>query len=1387
MGRGRSKRSGRCAARLLIVLSGALIWLGAGCSTAFAVTTHHFALEFSAGSSCGGSPLSGSGPQDIASDASGNVYVVCGGKGKNGLWGSIKKFSPNGTPLAFSGNAPYIEGNEINEDPVAPGIPPKQIGDFAFIAVDRSSVHPGWIYLADSQTGLEDPPNTAGGPRGTGNLDIFNAAGEYVTSVSITNEIQITVEGVSVGPDGTVYVVWRGPGARISKYDPTTFREIGRMLPGGGPNAPCCNKIEADSNGAVWVGWGGSSLDDGAPFVGKYEADQWTTDFRPPTKNPDAVRAEGSPFLMEAFPGVDCTSNEFGHPCQLRDGNFSVDPATNDLYTVFEGAVTPYSEGNAEDPVHPESASFGEGVLQGGRAIDVDLNGDVWVGSYPDKVVKFAPGPPLPKVITRREPVADIGHESATVKLKVDPDGGAPVSACRVAYDLLSSETYGSSATCEDPTPYAGAKEVTATITGLHPGQTYRFRGEADNGVGTGLGAPRILEARAVLDVETKPATEIGRNDARLNGQLDADGMPTEYWYQWGPTRAYGQTTLDTEGKGISVSGTPGSIETTPFDLSHIQSGRTFHFRLVAKNSLGITVGEDQSFRTASPPQISGVGAEHVAETSADVHAFIDPIGYPTTYQFEYGSTPAYGSTLPVSGNELTGDEAQRVELHLTDLPAGSVIHYRVVATNKWGASASDDTTFNFRPETCPNAHVRQITGTGYLPDCRAYELVSPGYAGAVQFLPGEALTNFGATFDLDQVIQTPQDLGYAESPPRFEYWGGLGQIPGINTPNAFLDVYVATRTNRGWVTKMPGLRGNETKLSWGRVCSESLEYCADHVGQIEKINPDTGQAEFVPKSEAPYLYRSDGSRVGRLPSNVATVPGGSEFAGDWMFSGDFSHYVFSTQTRFTPDGSGSAPGSVYDNDVARGTIEVISKDANGDPVAVEPSEIGDPRRITGIVAVSKTGDRVLMAGTTSPACVASQSFEECPHVLNSPVRLYLRNVPDKLTYEVSLGHEVNYVGTTVSGDKVFFTSTEQLVPEDTDTSRDLYVWDEADGKVHLISRNGALGNGDNCSATWVAKCGVLPLTPLYSDPSEHFDYKTRVEGIDDVLARNTGDVYFYSPEDLVPGEVGGDGQRNLYLFRNGHLKLVATFEPGAQVERSTISQDGSHAAFMTRSSLTPYNSEGQREVYGYDAETGILRCASCNPDGNPPLQGGQIVTVAEAGHFMADDGRVFFATKEALVPQDTDGIRDVYEYVAGRPQLISSGTGTRENTGGLETLSFLFGTLQVGLESVSRDGTDVYFATFESLTPEDQNGSFLKFYDARSGGGFDVNPELGPCAAADECHEVSTLPPERSAVGTGARGEGGNLPTSHKRGKKHKRKHRPHHARHHKHQGGAR
>ena len=85
-------------------------------------------------------------------------------------------------------------------------------------------------------------------------------------------------------------------------------------------------------------------------------------------------------------------------------------------------------------------------------------------------------------------------------------------------------------------------------------------------------------------------------------------------------------------------------------------------------------------------------------------------------------------------------------------------------------------------------------------------------------------------------------------------------------------------------------------------------------------------------------------------------------------------------------------------------------------------------------------------------------------------------------------------------------------------------------------------------------------------------------------------------------------------------------------------------------------------------------------------------------------------------MPFDTNGKVDVYEYTEGRPQLISSGTASTDTWGGG---LLIYPAMTVGLEGVSADGVDVYFSTFETLVPQDHNGEFIKFYDARTGGGF--------------------------------------------------------------------
>ncbi len=158
----------------------------------------------------------------------------------------------------------------------------------------------------------------------------------------------------------------------------------------------------------------------------------------------------------------------------------------------------------------------------------------------------------------------------------------------------------------------------------------------------------------------------------------------------------------------------------------------------------------------------------------------------------------------------------------------------------------------------------------------------------------------------------------------------------------------------------------------------------------------------------------------------------------------------------------------------------------------------------------------------------------------------------------------------------------------------------------------------------------------------------------------------------------------------------------------------------------------------------------------------------------MTDDGRTFFSTAESLVPA---------RHQRRRATSMSSSTAAPSSSPPAPAPPPSAGRSLVavdevpGLVGVSANGTDVYFSTYDTLISEDHNGNFLKFYDARTNGGFPQPPPAQPCAAAEECHGPGTEAPALPTQGTAATLTGGNAtPGSHKHHKKHhKRKSKRH------------
>ena len=881
-------RPARVASRALLAIGLAIIASLFSASSAFAIFDHN-ELQAQFPSGCADNP--NPDVQDIAVDETRQVvYIYCefGEFGSPGA--AVYSVSYSGAPVNWEAVKPYIAGNALIGNPGAAN--GSLTAGFAggHIAVDNSnSPNKGLIYILAGGSGLSG---------GSENIQIFAPNGEFRGSL-IVPPFAGDSKDIDVGPDGSLYYLNEN---RVSKYS-TGYNEIARMYTGGAAVFSEGNRIAADSKGAVWTVTNGPT---------KFEPDQLFTNFPPSlSQEREAFTGKPSPYV----PSPLISGEGFGV-------HIAVDPTPrNDLYVNRGNKVEVFSEGNASESSFANAPAFGNAGNVTGPGIAVTKNHLVFTSAPGAKVSRFGPGQILPDVHTHQVDVDHIGHESAELTGEVDLDGGTPVTSCELQYGKTTNP-YPSSIPCT-PSSFGSDSTVEAEPTGLETGELYHYRFKATNEKGTNFGVDKTFVPAYVLKVKTLPPSPVSEHEATLRGSLDPDGIATEYFFKYGVDTNYGQQTETlSAGSGSGVTNLSAVIKNLP-------SGREFHYRIVASNTEGTTMGADQVFRTASTPDISGVRATDLTETAATLHASINPVGFPTTYRFEYGPSTSYGSSIPIPDESIgSGTEPVPVEQRITGLTPGVTYHFRVVATNEpWGTSFSTDTTFDFAPPACPNDHVRQETASSYLPDCRAYELVSPQESGAVQLFPSQEAWDLYSTSQ-DPLLESgmwPLNNGLASGPPRFMFYGLLGTINGLAAPNALTtDSYLATRTNSGWVTTLPGLDDHFGAPS-GKECSDSMRECLEY-------NSDIFGGEER-ESEA-YLYTAEGKFKERLPSISNIVPGANEYKGFRRTSGDFTNYAFSSNAAkgifgephpgvaFTVDGQTTGVGSAYDNDLKNRSVE---------------------------------------------------------------------------------------------------------------------------------------------------------------------------------------------------------------------------------------------------------------------------------------------------------------------------------------------------------------------------------------------------------------------------------------------------------------------------------
>ncbi|MGA9286444.1 MAG: hypothetical protein WBV85_13490 [Solirubrobacteraceae bacterium] len=171
-----------------------------------------------------------------------------------------------------------------------------------------------------------------------------------------------------------------------------------------------------------------------------------------------------------------------------------------------------------------------------------------------------------------------------------------------------------------------------------------------------------------------------------------------------------------------------------------------------------------------------------------------------------------------------------------------------------------------------------------------------------------------------------------------------------------------------------------------------------------------------------------------------------------------------------------------------------------------------------------------------------------------------------------------------------------------------------------------------------------------------------------------------------------------------------------------------------------------QPEVFVYEVGTQRLACVSCTPTGAPPVRtaesweneaGGHVGISGGLGLFdlrwLNQDGtQLYFESSQPLVARDTNDRQDVYEW-------HSDGTaGCTEITGCVALLSGGDAPGDAYFLDASASGSDVFFTTREQLAQQ-ANGETTKLYDARVAGGF---PESSLACTGAGCQGIPPAPP---------------------------------------------
>ncbi|HEX5309328.1 MAG TPA: hypothetical protein VFW38_09645 [Solirubrobacteraceae bacterium] len=387
-----------------------------------------------------------------------------------------------------------------------------------------------------------------------------------------------------------------------------------------------------------------------------------------------------------------------------------VDPEGEE--TTYQIGYTKFVAGATEKTTTPQSA--GEGETSTEKCVEVtglEVNAPYRVVFEAKNATgekrEEAKGSPASTVAVEGVetlPETKIAVESATLNGALEPNGYDTHYYFECIREKIEHESVLVPA---KPGADAGSatelRHVEVGFTGLSGNTEYTCQLLTTNTLG-GTQGQRVSfstpKAPPVVNGIPLEARDLTGSSAAVAGEVTVQNETTRYWIEYAPEQVYDATAENPYANGARSPG--GEIEATWLPstavlvgLNGLAPATTYHYRMVAENGTGKSYGPDNTFTTAgsTPPVVVTGAVTGVSATTATISGSVNPQGLKTSYEFQFGETPAYGGA-EIFGNAGEGEAAETVATAFQYLIPGTTYHYRVVAVNADGTTYGADQTF---------------------------------------------------------------------------------------------------------------------------------------------------------------------------------------------------------------------------------------------------------------------------------------------------------------------------------------------------------------------------------------------------------------------------------------------------------------------------------------------------------------------------------------------------------------------------------------------------------------------------------------------------------------------------------------------------------------------